>query len=88
MESDSGTASNPEDRGSIDSSETYAKYGITNVPKTTVTTVIGQVNTHFHFVMRPDSYSCCLLVCESLGFLFSILLSYFPFLLLLLPNTG
>ena len=87
MESDSGMASNPEGRGSLDSSDTYAKYGITNIPKTTVTTAIGQVNAHFHFVMRPDSYSCCLLVCESLGFLFSFLLSYFPFLLLL-PNTG
>lgn len=54
-ESDSGTASNPEGRGSLDSSDTYAKYGITNIPKTTVTTAIGQVNTHFHFVMRPDS---------------------------------
>lgn len=65
VESDSGTASNPEGRGSLDSSDTYAKYGITNIPKTTVTTAIGQVNTHFHFVMRPDSYSCRQLVALS-----------------------
>lgn len=45
MESDSGMASNPEGRGSLDSSDTYAKYGITNIPKTTVTTAIGQTRT-------------------------------------------
>lgn len=44
-ESDSGTTSNPEGRGSLDSSDTYAKYGITNIPKTTVTTAIGQTRT-------------------------------------------
>lgn len=32
-------------RDSIDSSDTYSKYGITNIPKTTVTTAIGQTKT-------------------------------------------
>lgn len=52
----SGSASGSRD--SIDSSDTYSKYGITNIPKTTVVTPIGQVNLsshawrncHFHFI--------------------------------------
>lgn len=42
--SGSGSAS-AGSRDSIDSSDTYSKYGITNIPKTTVTTAIGQVNS-------------------------------------------
>ncbi|XP_063436391.1 uncharacterized protein LOC134717824 [Mytilus trossulus] len=39
----SGSASGSRD--SIDSSDTYSKYGITNIPKTTVVTPIGQTKT-------------------------------------------